>query len=313
MEDKHYLFLHGDSMDIDNKSPKRLKCSSPLTSPDSQSDMPVSFFVVCDGHGGSQVADYVNKNLYPNISSQPTFITNPEDAITNGFLRTETELATMAKNGVIDGGIGTTVAVALIVGSELYVANIGDTEAVIFSGAEWKLLTEPHTLNNLDERKRVEAAGGKIIGKDSVFRLGHPLWNPKLVNLGITRAIGDFYFKDKEWIGETNSGLIAVPNVVRWTLTTDDEFLLIASDGFWDVVTKDEAMQFVKKMISFDSNSICSCLINLGKMRNSKDNLTVVLVKFVVPSPTLHCSVSTFTRTNHDKESPRTRQGDTMN
>jgi len=59
--------------------------------------------------------------------------------------------------------------------------------------------------------------------------------------------------------------------------------LLIASDGFWDVVSPKEAVDFVKSKIGSDSNTICRRLVALGEQRNSADNITVLLVKFTVP------------------------------
>jgi len=293
MEDKHNL-IRSDIMDIEERSPKRMKCrdmekSEHIPCITSQNDVseqtntPVSFFVVCDGHGGSQVADYVNRNLFGNIMSSEDFTDDTELAIANGFYKTEQELLAMTQREELDGAVGCTVACALIVGNVLYIANLGDTEAVIATAVgKYKVLTETHTPDNLDERNRVEKEGGRIL-VSSKLRLAHPVWNPKVINLGVTRAMGDFYFKDQEWVGQKNSGLIAEPRIVKWNLTIEDEFLIIASDGFWDVVDKEEATQFVRKMMAFDSNTICKFLVNLGQTRNSRDNLTVLLVKFIVP------------------------------
>lgn len=62
-------------------------------------------------------------------------------------------------------------------------------------------------------------------------RLGHPHLNPSMLNLGVTRAIGDFYFKHDEFCHGKKSGLSAEPEIIKVPLTTDHAFLLLASDG----------------------------------------------------------------------------------
>jgi len=189
------------------------------------------------------------------------------------------------EEGIDDGMVGTTVTAVLLIDNVLYVANLGDSEAVMCSKGQEFILTEAHIPSNPSEERRIELEGGSIVSdKKGTKRLAHPAWNPNFVNIGVTRAIGDFYFKSCEFVGEKKSGLIAVPSLAKWHLTVDDEFIIIASDGFWDVVLPKEAINFVISKMRFDSNSICRELMELSKSRNSKDNITVLLVKFKIPS-----------------------------
>jgi len=181
--------------------------------------------------------------------------------------------------------VGTTVTAVLIVENVLYVANLGDSDVVLCSKGEAIVLTESHVPSNPSERNRVELAGGSIVSdKKGTERLGHPTWNPNFVNIGVTRAIGDLYFKSEEFVGNKKSGLIALPSINERNLIDDDEFMIIASDGFWDVVSPKEAIDYVNSRIHLDSNSICKELMELSKLRRSKDNITVLLVKFTIPS-----------------------------
>lgn len=286
MEDKHNV------LQISHEDLKRFKLEEEREeSPElSEKDLQISFFVVCDGHGGHQVADYVNQNLFENIISSSTFKKDTLLAIEEGFLTTETDLLLKSKKGELDGGIGSTVAAVLIVNKSLYVANIGDTEVVLATKGNFMVLTELHTLENSEEKGRVEKLGGRIIGK-SEFRLGHPLWNPSYVNIGVTRSFGDFYFKEEQWTEKRNSGLIAEPKIIEWNLTLDDEFLIIASDGFWDVVKKEEAVKFVRKVINLETSVICKLLINLGQSRKSEDNLTVLIIKLAFSSQKIQTTI----------------------
>jgi len=276
MEDAHKMVLKANVEEEPDRPTKRAKISLEA------SKELHSFFVVCDGHGGVQVADYVKQNLYQNIVEQSEFELDVEAAIRKGFSKTESALQLMEARQMIDGGVGTTVTIALVVGNILYVANLGDSEAVLCTGGKERVLTISHTPSNEDEKKRVQQEGGLIITTSRQKRLGHPSWNPNYVNIGVTRAMGDFYFKSPEWVGSKSSGLTADPSIATWKITTDDEFLLIASDGFWDVVTHREAVAFVRACTVFDNNFICRALVQLGESRNSRDNITVLLVKFAV-------------------------------
>jgi len=269
----------------------RTKCSPelelfiPLKTNKRSNETKVSFFTICDGHGGVQAADFVNNHLFNNIIKHPNFEEDTKAAIINGFATTEEAYAEYAKEKDIDGMVGTTVTAVLIVGNVLYVANLGDSEAVLCSKGEAIVLTESHVPSNPSEKIRVELVGGSIVSdKKGTKRLAHPTWNPNFVNIGVTRAIGDLYFKSEEFVGSKKSGLIALPSLHEWSLTEDDQFMILASDGFWDVVSPKEATDFVISNNHLDSNSICKDLMELSKDRRSKDNITVLLVKFTVPS-----------------------------
>jgi len=205
----------------------------------------------------------------------------PEEAILAGFAETEEGFAQLVHAKDMDGMVGTTVTTVYIIGNNLYVANLGDSEAVLCTKGKEQVLTQVHTPNNEEERKRIEAVGGVIV-KDRTgnCRLGHPLWNPNFINIGVTRAIGDFYFKEDKYLSSKVSGMTAVPFICKWSLTMEDEFLIIASDGFWDVVTHKEAVQIVSEKIEQNTDSICKELIELGERRKSRDNITVLLIKF---------------------------------
>jgi len=269
------------SPELDEHLAVKLVVSSEIKSP--QSIKKISFFLVCDGHGGIEAANYVKENLFQNIIRQPTFDINLEKAILDGFEKTESSFENYVEVNDMDGMVGTTVTAALIVDNILCVANLGDSDAVIcFKDKVEKLITQTHIPNNDEERKRVESVGG-IIVRDRIgnYRLGHPNWNPNFVNIGVTRAIGDLYFKSRKFLDNKVSGLTAIPTISKWVLTVNDQFLIIASDGFWDVVSHKEANKLVSEKVNLkmDLNIICEELIQLCFQRNSKDNATVMIIR----------------------------------
>jgi len=242
------------------------------------------FFAVYDGHGGTEGSEYARQHLHSNIISHPDLNSDPETAIREGFFATEEGFRRdkCVPNRAIHG-VGTTAVVALILSntpngeSILYVAHVGDSEAILCKKGKPIELTTPHNLKNPKERKRIEEVGG-VIWND---RLAHPVWNPKFINIGVTRAIGDRYFKDTEYTEGKASGLIAEPEINKVLLTIDDKFILLASDGFWDVVDKQTAIDYILQETNKDkeTNMICKELTDMALRKRSLDDTTVLLIK----------------------------------
>ena len=105
----------------------------PLEEINDVQDTPVSYFVVCDGHGGSQAADFVCEHLYSFILAQECFDEDPTTAILNAFAETEKKWNERVESEEMDGMLGTTVTATLLIGNDLYIANVGDSEAVLCS------------------------------------------------------------------------------------------------------------------------------------------------------------------------------------
>ena len=98
----------------------------------------------------------------------------------------------------------------------MYVANAGDTRAVLSKNGTAERLSKDHKASDPAEIDRVKSAGGKIVDN----RVGG--------GLAITRALGDHAYK--------SFGVTCQPFVVRHVLRPFDKYLVIASDGVWDTV-----------------------------------------------------------------------------
>jgi len=126
----------------------------------------------------------------------------------------------------------------------------------------------------------VEQEGGKIVSdRSGVVRLGHPVWNSDYVNIGLTRTIGDLYFKNEEYIADKKSGLNATPSITKRNITPDDQFVLIASDGFWQVLDSNEVSEIVLSNFHLDSFDICKQLVETSREKGCNENVTVLLIK----------------------------------
>ncbi|KAK9868534.1 hypothetical protein WJX84_010422 [Apatococcus fuscideae] len=130
----------------------------------------------------------------------------------DAFSRTDAEFA-KADNAAL---IGTTAVAALVGSRHLYVANCGDSRAVLCRGGYACALTDDHKAAREDETARVEAAGGQILFWNGVRVMGV---------LAVSRAIGDHCLRPY---------VIADPEVTIVARRPEDELLLLASDGLWD-------------------------------------------------------------------------------
>jgi len=110
-------------------------------------------------------------------------------------------------------------------------------------------------------------------------RLCHPKWNSSLVNIALTRAIGDVYFKEPQFTDNLQSGLIAEPDIIEVVLTKDDAFVFLASDGYWDVITPQETVKLIEdNERGLTPTEMCQFLTETALKRASSDNVTALLI-----------------------------------
>ncbi|XP_059631009.1 probable protein phosphatase 2C 2 [Cornus florida] len=219
-----------------------------------------AFFGVIDGHGGCAAAEYVAENLGKNIVKALAEEDEIEAAIRGGFLVTDKEFLSQ---GVTSGAC---VASVLLKDGELHVANAGDCRVVLSKKGMANALTSDHRLSREDERFRIENSGGFVHCRNGVWRVNG--------SLAVSRAVGDLHLK--EWI-------ISEPEIKKLPLTSHCEFLIIASDGLWDKVNDQEAVDVVLR--ETDSLKSCRKLVDLSSSRGNIDDITVMVInlqKFIV-------------------------------
>ncbi|KAJ4811118.1 Protein phosphatase 2C family protein [Rhynchospora pubera] len=138
---------------------------------------------------------------------------------------------------------GTTAVTLVKKGFDLVVGNLGDSRAVLGTrDDENNLIAEQLTVDlkpNLPrESARIKKCNGRVFAlqdEPDVARVWLP--NSDSPGLAMARAFGDFCLK--------NYGLISVPEVTYRRLTVKDEFIILATDGIWDVLSNKEAVDIV--------------------------------------------------------------------
>ncbi|XP_022120420.2 uncharacterized protein LOC110996858 [Pieris rapae] len=221
-----------------------------------------SFYAVYDGHAGSSAAQYCAAHLHQYLVESPNFKKNLRDAIRDAFLKTDTEFINKSKveHRVVGGS---TAVVICIRGKRLLVAWAGDSLALVAQRMRVMQLVHPHKPSREDERKRIEASGGTVM-----------YWGTWRVNgqLAVSRAIGDAQYKPY---------VIAHPEQAALDLDGDEDFLVIACDGLWDVVSEDEVALAVYRQITADPNdlkAVTKRLILQAKREGSEDNISIIVV-----------------------------------
>lgn len=131
---------------------------------------------------------------------------------------------------------GTTAVCVLIEHSTgtMWVANVGDSRAVFCKkDGEVLALTNDHKADRPDEVQRIRQAGGFVVHKRVMGELA------------ISRAIGDLDFKDRGFAVVLSYPEIHGPQPLR----SGDEFILLACDGLFDVMTNEVACEFIRERL----------------------------------------------------------------
>ncbi|XP_057962758.1 probable protein phosphatase 2C 34 [Malania oleifera] len=138
---------------------------------------------------------------------------------------------------------GTTGLTIVKQGELIVVANVGDSRAVLATtsddgGLVPVQLTVDFKPNLPQEAERIAQNNGRVFCLDDEPGV-HRVWLPdgETPGLAMSRAFGDYSVK--------NFGLISAPEVTQWNKTGRDKFIVLATDGVWDVVSNQEAVQIV--------------------------------------------------------------------
>ncbi|BGP58223.1 Protein phosphatase 2C 2 [Rhodotorula sphaerocarpa] len=235
---------------------------------------PPAFFAVYDGHGGSTVAKFAGDTVHSRLASNDHFKKrNWEASLKRAYLETDEDLRA---NPDFKGDPSGCTAVSTIITPEMNIvcANAGDSRAVMSVGGEAKPLSFDHKPTNEGETSRIVAAGGFV----EFGRVNG--------NLALSRALGDFDFKQSENLDPESQIVTADPDITVHEATPEDEFVVIACDGIWDVLTSQQVIDFVRLAISQGKSlqTVCEEMLDRCLAPDSDwggvgcDNMTMMVV-----------------------------------
>ncbi|CAG9464391.1 unnamed protein product [Pedinophyceae sp. YPF-701] len=241
------------------------------------------FYAVFDGHGGQEASQYCGEELAKALVSAPNFPADIEQALRDAFVRVdeglrekyEARCLEVGEEEAARTGSGTTALACLVWGPDLWVANLGDSRAVLCCAKRAIPLSADHRPHeNEAELARVEAAGGYV--RDG-YVCNH---------LATSRALGDWHYAMKREGIVSNS-----PDVVRHRLDpASDEFLVLASDGLWELfhsssddlgVRSQRAIELARGrlMQTYDAEACAQYLTGKAEdVFHASDNTSVIVV-----------------------------------
>jgi protein phosphatase 1L len=250
----------------------------------------LSLFAVFDGHAGKICAEYARDHLPLNfltvlsrelegesgetilegVKSPPSRIdtaTDPDielsvgqEALRNAFESTDADFLRMAEQQQL--AEGATGVVAVILGNMVLVGNAGDSRAVLSRGGTAFPLSFDHKPGLEKEKKRVMDAGGFVTG------------GRVMGMLAVSRALGDMHFKKNDHFPIPL--VTASPELVSEFLAPEDEFLILACDGLWDVISNQDAVDLVKGFT--DPEEAAAALVEAALKAGTLDNVSAIVV-----------------------------------
>lgn len=257
-----------------------------------------ALFGVFDGHGGKEVAIFAARHLGRLLVQNERYLQGDYDtALKETFLAVDTELRTvegakevfriqrdLPDSSVVDGNVareavaiaGCTAVVALVKDSILYVANAGDSRAVLARKGVAVEMSQDHKPELPEELARITAAGSFVIeGRVNG-------------NINLSRSLGDLEYKGVPNMPAERQAVTAMPDVRSVRLTPDDDFLVMCCDGIWDILSSQECVNFIyerlgQKDLKAIAEDVCDrCLARSTTENEGRgcDNMTVVIVAF---------------------------------
>eukprot|EP00186_Timspurckia_oligopyrenoides_P004742 CAMPEP_0182441500 /NCGR_PEP_ID=MMETSP1172-20130603/475_1 /TAXON_ID=708627 /ORGANISM="Timspurckia oligopyrenoides, Strain CCMP3278" /LENGTH=430 /DNA_ID=CAMNT_0024635835 /DNA_START=278 /DNA_END=1570 /DNA_ORIENTATION=+ len=175
---------------------------------------------------------------------------------------------------------GCTAVAALIVGNVVYVANAGDSKAVISRMGKVVPMSFEHKPQSDIEKSRIEKAGGFV---NAAGRVNN--------NLNLSRSIGDLKYKTNSALPQKDQMITADPDHQKETITEEHKFLFMACDGVWDVMTNQDSVDFVGKRLESGETSlsnICEEVLDYCVADDPRrtsgiggDNMSCIIVQFL--------------------------------
>ncbi|OQV20555.1 Protein phosphatase 1B [Hypsibius exemplaris] len=240
-----------------------------------------SFFGVFDGHAGGKVSKFCaehmvryvmeteefqqlkDENLPP--EKQKEFIKN---GLIRGFLNLDEFMRKLPDVVAGEDRSGSTAICALVCPETIYLANCGDSRGLIISKELVAVATYDHKPVNPKERERIQNAGGSVM----IQRVNG--------SLAVSRALGDFEYKRVPNMGPFEQLISPEPEISEHPRHGQDEFILLACDGVWDVMSNEDVCQFVRYQLTVTDNleRICEGIVDNCLNKGSRDNISVVLI-----------------------------------
>lgn len=241
-----------------------------------------SVFAVCDGHGGKLTADLAAERMVDSfgetMEKERIFadkrVPSAEEigqCMRKAFMSLDQDIRDVIDEKKGADQSGCTAISAFISSTHVIVANSGDSRSVLAKGGRVVPMSSDHKPMLDKERKRIEKAGGSVRA------------NRVNGDLAVSRALGDFTYKQRFDLKPEEQQVSAEPDIQVEAIDKSEEFLVIACDGIWDVMTNEDVCENVRDLMGkgeSDMGLIAEEILDMCLRLGSRDNMSVVIVKF---------------------------------
>ncbi|XP_011004839.1 PREDICTED: probable protein phosphatase 2C 68 [Populus euphratica] len=222
-----------------------------------------TFIGVYDGHGGPDASRFISDHLFLNLMRHARERgTISEEILISAVSSTEDGFLTLVRRSCgikpLIAAVGSCCLVGVIWRGTLFVANLGDSRAVIGSlGRSNKIVAEQLTRDHNASMEEVRQELKSLHPDDShIVVMKHGVWRIKGI-IQVSRSIGDAYLKRPEFSLDPSFPRFHLPEPIRRPVLTsepsiysrvlrpNDKFVIFASDGLWEHLTNQEAVEIV--------------------------------------------------------------------
>eukprot|EP01026_Neomeris_dumetosa_P007256 TRINITY_DN1224_c0_g1_i1.p1 TRINITY_DN1224_c0_g1~~TRINITY_DN1224_c0_g1_i1.p1 ORF type:complete len:418 (-),score=77.48 TRINITY_DN1224_c0_g1_i1:411-1664(-) len=275
---------------------------------------------VFDGHGGTEAANWLKDKFYGvilQVLEKQQCVEQAEDcdiidifekadglscpvqlrqAIIDSFHEADQQLLKYleTQNDDVKSQAGSTATVALVRKDKVFVANVGDSRAV--------LCCEDNTYLDLTREHRVWGRGSEVQSEtERVQQAGGWIKDGRVCDiLAVSRAFGDWEFKGEglqdllkygvregfwkqdfaEKVEFKSDPIVSTPDVTEIRVSEQDQAVVVATDGLWDVMDSLEVSRYVRQHFTRrrDPQWIAEGLANLALKRYTADNVGVIVI-----------------------------------
>jgi serine/threonine protein phosphatase PrpC len=214
-------------------------------------------YAIYDGHGSEHVAHFLAEK-FPIYLSQTSSLGSIKERMMEAFKNADNDNFVKEHNAA-----GSTASVVFIKDNVAHFAHVGDSRMLLAADGKVSFVTSDHKPNRPDEYNRIIAANGVVMN------------NRVCGFLAVSRAFGNYNL-----LGESKKMIIVEPEYAKISLTEKNRFLVLATDGLWDVVSDEEVVQQLhdKKEDCHNMSALAKLLAMFADCRKSKDDITVMVV-----------------------------------
>ena len=278
----------------------------------------ISYFAIFDGHGGEECSEFLKNNYLNYLVENSNFPFDIKLSMIETFQKIEEDFFKLkCKDNIEESDkSGSCALVSIIFDNKIYIANIGDSRAIMSIGGGTKVrqLTIDHKPDNIKEFERAIKNGSKIYLDDNddpdrdeskiefikdktelekMKEIKEASSEEKIFrvfpsDLAVMRTIGDIKAKKKEFGGNPGA-VINTPEIFIFDINSSDDFIVMGCDGIFDDLSNQEiinaawvAFKYRANEKNYDlhelSQEACDLVMKFALEKQTTDNLSCIII-----------------------------------